>query len=225
MKRIILFGFLIGFIFSTNIFAQRGFETSSQDFTLKFSPGQISVGEFAIGFEAKITPKSSIEVNLAPTFGGFALAPLMLLDKNEFSNFGLPFNSRLGVSFSAAYRYYVLRPNDSEMRGLYLSPVLKFKFLSATKAATFVPDELDEYKMNQFGGSINVGYQFIFKSGFVLDMFAGTGISNKNYNQRKHFDFYDDNNNVFKYVNILKKSKILPYLTVGVRIGFGGNYK
>ena len=212
------------------LFGQRGIEENqrqvstakSADYTLKFAPSQLVSGQFNFSFENKIGAKSALELSVGPTLGTSGFAIFDALGDGLLNNLG-NMEGKLGFNASLGYRYYVINRNEATLHGFYLSPVLKFNQLNLVRTGEPFANSSDrqDIKSNLTTFTIQFGYQFVFNGGFVLDMYIGSGLGNR---QKNTEGFYSSEPGVtHSYNNTV--SKLYAPFTTGVRVGFGGNYK
>lgn len=154
---------------------------------IKVNPLGLLFGSANVGYERALNEKSSFMI--APQFGGFKLGGF------KYSSFG----------GSAQYRFY-FSDAKSAPEGFYAAPGLNFTSGKAT-----IDDgmgEKDETKFTSFGGSAMVGNQWIFNSGFVIDL--GGGVQYSKFN-------YKDEEGSF---STLKASGIFPALSFSIGYNF-----
>ncbi len=211
-----------------NAFTQQNYDVESKDFAVKFTPTQLMLGDFILGFEARTGNKSSIDINVGPTFGGFGFAPLLMIRGADISSDYFSVKSKVGASFSVGYRYYAVPSKTrGDLNGLYLNPTLQFKSLKgvAEKNSPYGDTE-STYKMTQFSGAIYVGYQFAYNNGFVLDVFMASGVALKKYESNKPYQILSEDGQSIELLNYkLSAKRLTPHFNIGVRLGFGGNFK
>jgi hypothetical protein len=168
---------------STTSFAQYkgGGDGDVMPNVIKINPLGFLFGSASVGYERAINEKSSFVI--APTFGGF--------------NFGGVKYSQFGGS--AEYRFY-LSKNSSAPKGFYAGPGANF---SSGKVKL---DGGDKTTFSSFGVKGIIGNQWVFGSGFVLDLNGGLQYSSFN---------YKDDSGIFSG---LKGSGVFPAL--GFAIGY-----
>lgn len=123
--------------------------------TVKINPLSALIRTGSAFFEHKVSSSSSVQL-------GFAFTGAKL-DEDKFR----------GLALTPEYRYYVKKnaPN-----GLYLAPFAKYQHLSLT-------NDTDKGTFNSFGGGLMLGRQWVYKSGFVLDLFLGPAFNSGTYKQ------------------------------------------
>ena len=206
---------------------ERGISSNAEtaDFAVKFAPTQMISGQYNFSFESKIGPKSSMELSVGPTFGAFGLA---FWDANGdaiphdlFQN-----KAKLGINVSLGYRFYIIQPEGTSLHGLYLSPTFKFNQLNLLLIQEGGLESLrQDVSTNLTSLTFQVGYQFVFKGGFVLDMYMGSGLGNRNRRvEGVHIaDPMFGDPTPYEFKN--SRSNLYAVFTTGVRVGFGTNYK
>ncbi|HEY1115875.1 MAG TPA: DUF3575 domain-containing protein [Chitinophagaceae bacterium] len=154
---------------------------------IKVNPLGLIFGSANVGFERAINEKSSFVI--APQFGGFKLGGM------KYSSFGA----------GAQYRMYFSKTKTAP-EGFYGAPGLSF--VSGKVKYDDGMNEKEEIKFSSFGGGVMVGHQWIYNSGFVLDLGAGV-----NYQK---FNYKDNEDNSFA----LKASGMLPALSFSIGYNF-----
>jgi hypothetical protein len=148
---------------------------------IKLNPLGFLFGQASLGYERAINEKSSFLI--APSFGGF--------------NFGGVKYSQFGGG--AEYRFY-LSKTSSAPKGFYAAPGASFS------SGSVKLDAGDKTNFSSFGVKGIIGNQWIFGSGFVLDLNGGLQYSSFN---------YKDESGVFSG---LKGSGVFPAL--GFSLGY-----
>ncbi len=164
-------------------FAQKDGDGGGRQNVVKINPIGFLFGAGSISYERALTPKSSILI--APTFGSYKIGSF------KYSSFGL----------GAEYRFY-LSNTKTAPEGFYAAPGIGF-----TTGKTSVTGAATDAKFTSFGGKAIIGNQWIFGSGFTLDL--NGGISYQSYS-------YKDNSG--SLYSGLKASGILP--SIGIAIGY-----
>ncbi|NWJ51868.1 MAG: DUF3575 domain-containing protein [Bacteroidetes bacterium] len=112
---------------------------------LKVNPLSALIGTGSLFYEQKIDDQHSWQI-------GFAYMGLRI-DNTHFS----------GLAITPEYRIYVKKRSLS---GFYVGPYLRYQNYAVTS-------DNDKGTYTSFGGGVLFGRQLIYKSGFILDMFAG----------------------------------------------------
>ena len=158
---------------------------------------------FNIGWETKVGNRQSIQISLSPR-----------LNKNDFEN-------TRGLALSLAYRKYISKGREG-LQGLYFSPTVKYGVLKHKYSYTTdviytgptTPPTIIERTNNFKVNSLNVGFlfgkQWVYKSGFSLDISGGIGYYSNKY----------DGNNFYLYRNNESEYGISPNLNISVGYAF-----
>jgi hypothetical protein len=144
-KSVILFLALLG---SMGIFAQKSTSATEPVNVIKVNPLGLLFGSANISFERAVSEKSAVQVNA--TFGGLSIGGV------KYTNFGGGLD----------YKYYV-SSTKAAPQGFYVSP-----------GAGFYSVKVKESGGTSVSGSGFIvkavaGNQWIWNSGFALDLFAG----------------------------------------------------
>ncbi|WP_207424078.1 DUF3575 domain-containing protein [Desertivirga brevis] len=127
-----------------SIFISKSFAQDATN-TIKINPLSALFRTGSVFFEHKVSEKSSFQL-------GAAYTGLKLSD-TKFSGFAL----------TPEYRIY---PKGNALSGLYLGPFLRYQNYT-------VKDDNNKGTYSSFGGGLLVGRQWVYNSGFVLDIFFG----------------------------------------------------
>lgn len=120
-----------------------------------------------------------------------------------------------GVRFQPYFRYYI---TDDALTGLYVQPKFHFSMNSyeTTDFSTSTPVKND---INEFGGALNLGWQFLLgdNENIVLDLFTGYRFSNLHGNMDEESELEDVDDAVGEGLySVLHSNKF----DLGVSIGF-----
>lgn len=121
--------------------------------TLKINPLSALLRTGSIFYERKIDETMSAQLGVAYT--GVSLSD------TKFT----------GLALTPEVRFYVKK---NAPRGMYAAPFLKYQDYTIT-------DEEDKGSYRSFGGGLLLGHQWIYNSGFVLDLFFGPSYNNGTY--------------------------------------------
>ncbi len=121
---------------------------NAQTSVVKTNPLGLAFGNFNVTYEKVLNPSSSFLVK------GEYMFQLLGVDVN------------LG-GIGAGYRYYITHLNKTVPTGFYLMPEIAFAFGSIDD------DNGTTYSANTFGIGAEIGYQWIWSSGFALDLAVG----------------------------------------------------
>ncbi len=113
--------------------------------TVKLNPLSALLRIGSVFYERKMNDKMSLQLGVAYTGLRF--------DETKFS----------GFSTTPELRYY---PKANALNGLYLGPFLRYQNYS-------VKDDSNKGTYSSFGGGAVIGRQWVYKSGFTLDLFFG----------------------------------------------------
>ena len=119
-------------------------QTEEQN-VFKVNPLSALFGTGSLFYEHKIDDQHSWQL-------GFAYMGLRI-DNTHFS----------GLAITPEYRIYVKK---RALSGFYVAPFLRYQDYSVKSGS-------DKGTYTSFGGGVLLGRQLIYRSGFVLDMFAG----------------------------------------------------
>jgi hypothetical protein len=180
MKKIILC--LSVCIITVNAIAQK---SDVKPNVIKVNPLGIVVGQASVAFEHAIGEKNSVVI--APTFGGYKLAGF------KYSAFGI----------GAEYRFYISNTKTAPA-GFYAAPGLGFNSGKVKESSSNT-----EAKFTTFNVKAVIGNQWIFPSGFVIDLNGGI--------QYGTYKYTDNSSSVFSG---LKASGVFPALNFSLGYNF-----
>lgn len=123
--------------------------------TVKINPLSALFRTGSVFYEHAISSKSSVQL-------GFAISGAKL-DKEKFR----------GIALTPEYRFY-LKNNAPD--GLYFAPFSKYQHYT-------ISNDTDKGTYSSFGGGLMLGRQWMYKSGFVLDLFLGPAFNSGTYKQ------------------------------------------
>jgi hypothetical protein len=121
---------------------------NAQDNVIKTNPIGLAFGNFNVTYERVLNDKSSVLGSANFRFGLFGI---------DVFNFGL----------GAGYRYYFTHANKDVPTGFYVNPQAGFGFGSVTE------EDVVDNSFTTFGIGAELGYQWAWTSGFVLDLGIG----------------------------------------------------
>lgn len=121
--------------------------------TLKINPLSAILSTGSVFYERKLSDGMSAQLGLAYTG--------IKLDDTKFS----------GLAITPEVRFFIKQHAPT---GMYAAPFVRYQNYS-------VSDNEDKGKFNSFGGGILIGHQWIYSSGFTLDLFLGPSYNNGNY--------------------------------------------
>ncbi len=168
---------------STGAFAQK--DNGAKSNVIKANPLGFIFGQASVSFEHAINEKSSFVIS--PLFGGFKFGGF------KYSNFGA----------GAEYRIYFSNTKTAP-EGFYAAPGVSF-----TSGKIKEDGSSTEAKFTAFGAKAVIGNQWIFNSGFVIDLNGGIS-----YNSFKYKDNTDPT------FSSLKGSGVFPSLSFAIGYNF-----
>ena len=152
---------------------QREYKTVDFDNVYKFDVVQMMTGQILFGFEHRLAPKTTMEIELGPNISNVGINVGHINSSNSNGE------SVLGVSSSAAIRYY---PGDEKNapNGFYVSPKFAFRNYNYYEQAVNsngvpVGDKIKGYE-NNFRFMMMMGKQYWLSSTFSLDVYCGLGL-------------------------------------------------
>lgn len=155
--------FLLSFLSVSVAFAQKSnFNPANTKNNLKIGLNTGFVGDrfaFALGWEFKVANKQSLQIELLPIF---------LKTRDEQIN---------GLGVALSYRKYISK-NKEGLQGIYFSPAVK---ISSLKEKSYYSYNRPN-QVNHVNAALLFGRQWVYKSGFSLDINGGIGF----------YRFYDD---------------------------------
>ena len=205
MKTSLLF---LSIFFTSILFAQNGKKMSTTHTNIiKIGTNTFFEGDefpFNVSWETKVANRQSLQISLSPR-----------LNKNDNQNTS-------GLALTLAYRKYISKGREG-LQGLYFSPMIKYGVLKDRLKSTdylytgpSTPPIINEKTNNYKAKSLNVGFlfgkQWVYKSGFSLDISGGIGYYNNKYE--------GDNNFSFHYRNNQTEYGITPNLNISVGYAF-----
>ena len=135
---------LVALLFSATYF--KGYAQSEKN-TLKINPISALLRTGSVFYEHKLSEKTSVQLGAAYTG--------MKISDTKFS----------GLALTPEFRFY---PKQNALNGLYTAAFLRYQDYR-------VKDEESTAKgsYSSFGGGVLLGRQWIYSSGFTLDLFFG----------------------------------------------------
>ncbi|PWS26938.1 hypothetical protein DHW03_13020 [Pedobacter yonginense] len=121
--------------------------------TIKINPLSALLSTGSVFYERKINDGISAQLGLAYTG--------IKLEDVKFT----------GVAITPEVRFYL---KQKAISGLYAAPFLRYQNYTVT-------DGTDKGKYNSFGGGALIGRQWVYGSGFVLDLFFGPSYNSGTY--------------------------------------------
>ena len=162
--------FLFSCLMVGTAFAQKNsFSPANTKNNLKIGLNTSFVGDrfgFAVGWEFKVANKQSLQVELLPIF--------LKTNYEQVNGFGV----------ALSYRKYISK-NKEGLQGIYFSPAIKISSLKESygyNSSSNIPD-----KTNHLNVAFLFGRQWVYKSGFSLDINGGLGYYRFNENGRNTY--------------------------------------
>ncbi len=121
--------------------------------TIKINPLSALIGVGSVFYERKVDENSSIQLGVAYTG--------LKLDDVKFN----------GVAITPEYRFYF---KQKAISGVYVAPYLRYQNYN-------VKSGNDEGSYNSIGGGALIGRQWVYGSGFTLDLFFGPSYNSGDY--------------------------------------------
>lgn len=113
--------------------------------TFKINPLSALFRTGSLFYERTVSPQSALQL-------GFAFTGLKL-NETKFS----------GLALTPEYRYFIKKKAPA---GIYVAPFAKYQNYTLTGGE-------DKGTYTSFGGGLSLGRQWVYQSGFVMDMFFG----------------------------------------------------
>lgn len=131
---------------------------------IKINPLSLAFATGNVSYERAVGPQSSIQ--LGGFFAGFKLSEL------KYSGFGV----------TPEFRYY-FAGNKEALNGVYVGPFLRYQSFTIKETI-----DNSSVKFSSFGGGAVIGWQKMWDSGFVLDLFAGPNYSSGKFTDGEETD-------------------------------------
>ena len=178
--------FFLSIFFISISFAQNGKKMNTTHTNiLKIGTNTFFEGDefpFNIGWETKVANRQSLQISLSPR-----------LNKNDFENIG-------GLALGLAYKKYISKGREG-LQGLYFSPAVKYGVLKGKQryqdyistgptTPPVIIEKTSDFKTNSLNVAFLFGKQWVYKSGFSLDISGGIGYYNNKYEGDNNFNFY-----------------------------------
>lgn len=165
-------------------------KAQDQKNVIKANPLGLLFGSANLSYERALTEKSSIAVS--PSFGSYKLG-------------GFKYSS---VGLGAEYRFY-LSSSKNAPEGVYVSPAISYTSGKVSYEDAFFGTAVSDAKFGGLQVKGVFGKQWIWDSGFTIDLNGGISYIN--------FSYTDNSNTAFSG---LKGSGVLPTLAFGIGYAF-----
>lgn len=221
---------LLGIIILSTV----SFGSYSQDdsgyrkFALKFSPTQLVAGEFNFSYEQRLAKIISLELEIGPTISQFGLNmgnQKLWQGDLGFGNYDpidADAEASIGFHVSLAPRFYPAATDDTPMKGLYLSPVFKYRQYNYINEDPMEVLDNAKSSLSQMIFRFNMGLQFWPGDGnFSLDMFFGVGLGTFDIKGQR-INTYDPGSGVWMTRwETYRDNGIRFNVATGIKFGFG----
>lgn len=189
------------------------FENVKRMLAFKLEPTLLFNGDFPLFAEYKLSKSLSLELGLGLTNYQFN----HFYDDNSkyISILESGVDNRNGLSLRFGTRYYIPFI-DVAISGLYLNPELMFRKYVILEKYT-VSGNKDNYFWSDYiqqSLNFNVGYQKIFDSNVIINLYTGVG-----FQFIKDEEFIKANNGYYDGKTMIKKTNKDSFL-IGLRIGY-----
>jgi hypothetical protein len=174
-------------VFLLLLFTIKSFSQSDEKFVIKINPLSALLRTGSLFIETKLDNSKSIQLGVA--YMGLGIGDL------KYS----------GIILTPEMRFYM---NERAISGGYIAPYFRFQRYSITDESTSPNSEIS---YTSFGGGLLFGRQWVFESGFALDLFGGPS-----YNEGK-FKYESGNSQEDNFLFGMNGMGI----RIGVAIGFG----
>ncbi|MNU88538.1 hypothetical protein D3C71_783500 [compost metagenome] len=203
-------------------------DSGYRNFAIKFSPTQLVAGEFNFSYEQRLTKMISLELEVGPTISQFGLnfgnqklwqGDLGLWD---FESIDQRADASIGFHVSLAPRFYPAATEDNPMKGLYLSPVFKYRqYNYINEDETEVLDNAKS-SISQMIFRFNMGLQFWPGNGhFSLDMYFGVGLGTFDIKGQRINSYDAGSGNWMTRWETYRDNGIRFNAVTGIKFGFG----
>ncbi len=164
------------------------------------------IGFVVLGFSVQAQKKgltdhrNIIKLNLNTDFDDEDGVPIMFsweikTNKNQSLNLGVAPRyfkgngyKRSGIGLNGEYRFYISR-NKTGITGVYVGPFASFNAYKVTN--NYGNGQEYTYRSNDFRGGLIFGHQWVYLSGFSLDLNLGLGfVSSSNSNNNLNTPYY-----------------------------------
>lgn len=187
-------------------------------YAIKFTPTQIVMGELNLGAEFKLGKKTSIDLELGPTFSYAAIGGRTEYDFDDTEN-GLIYEGSIGYFGALGFRYYPFDKTTALTR-LYVQPQFKYRLYNS-----FVDEETGLWEKQtvtntQYKAFFNVGWVLWASKSFGFDFYLGTGMGYRTLDRYSNTIVYGETVE-FKWLKE-PSSKPMFLLNFGIKMAIGG---
>lgn len=223
------------------------FDAYSQKNNIKVGLLGASIGSYSLGYEREITPSSTMNFNVG--YWNTNISPLQMVSFFDKGDGVWLEKINYGLTTSLEYRFYT--GSNKAMKGLYLSPYLRFWNHSLVFQDYIQNDQVPRQlfnirtRLSSMGLGFQMGYQWVVKEHFTIDWyFFGAGLErafiNASYvtSDDRSFNYQyieSDVREVFEGFGLVEKNLMtrvdpqrlkieLPVWIPGIRTGFTLGY-
>ena len=185
---------------------------------VKITPTQMIMGELNLGIEFKVSPKTSIEIQLGPTISEVGFGGRIWENMDQTSSISR--ESSIGYFGALGFRYYPLEKTQAMTR-LYIEPQLKYRvYNSSLSEETGLWGEQTS-SITQYKFIFNTGYQLWATKSFGFDFYLGAGLGYRTVTDYSPEISYGANGYEYMWEeNTYSKPQLL--LNFGVKVAIGG---
>jgi hypothetical protein len=150
MKKITILLLALGFVLSS--YSQELPAAGSEKNVLKVNTLALFIRTGAVFYEREISDLTSVQLGLA------------------YMNYKIDETHFEGIGVTPEFRFYIRK---NALDGFYIGPYLRYNNFG-------FDDNNSTGRYKAFGGGVSFGRQWIFKKGFVIDLFFGGHYTNSN---------------------------------------------
>lgn len=176
MKKVIVAIAALVMIHTAAISQRKNYSVNHKNIIKAAASSFLDLDEFPLGifWETKTAKRQSLSIGIHPRY-------------QEFNG-----DKDAGLAATLAYRFYISK-NREGISGIYLSPTVKYGEFKQTYTfytgnpggpLTTVNERVKTTNLNI---GVNFGHQFVWKSGFSLDLGVGIGYANSKGNPRYYY--------------------------------------
>ncbi len=157
-----------------------------QSNAIKINPLSLFLATGNVAYERAVADNQSVQLGLF------------------YSGVGLGDIKYSGLGITPEYRFYFAGRKEA-LNGVYAAPFLRYQSFSLKDKST-----TDEAKYSSFGGGAIIGWQKMWDSGFVLDLFAGPSLNSGKFKNESDEDEFDISSGIDGFG-----------IRTGITLGFG----
>jgi hypothetical protein len=196
-NKILLMKKLIKTVFAICIGMSVVLSSQAQKNSIELGLGGLAVGAINLRYERLITPKSGLQITIAPiTPKSWNPEEISGEDWSDISFEKTKFN---GIAIIPEYRFYF--GQGEGMRGFYVAPYLRYTNYGFNSTGTIEAEPgKASLRLSSFGAGIGVGAQWIIGDHFTIDWNI-MGIGGDAYNLRAKMEADDPDYNMLEFAN------------------------